>query len=186
MSTTLSIENGTLFVGEKCANNSFKMIFLNSQRVNGKGLRMKHMEIRARKKEEKRKSYKDPCKEQGKTTTRSDSDNDTESVHEDCYIEAKGNFRAFHYLLKVLHILTINLFHLYEFVNEAYLKSTMEELSFDSLGRFEDNDGILKKKKMIKVTSGIINKIRRLSHGDYMKLVSLHIRAEDGTVIHML
>ncbi|GJT40938.1 hypothetical protein Tco_0940803 [Tanacetum coccineum] len=40
---------------------------------------------------------------------------------------------------------------------------------------------------MIKVTSGKINKIGRLSHGDNNKACGVYIlELEDGTVIHML
>ncbi|GJU19960.1 hypothetical protein Tco_1153302 [Tanacetum coccineum] len=62
---------------------------------------------------------------------------------------ANGNFRAFNYLLEVLHIFDRqDLFHLYEISDEACstLEVIMEGIEL-ILWRFEDNDGILKRRK---------------------------------------
>ncbi|GKB94956.1 hypothetical protein Tco_0981093 [Tanacetum coccineum] len=75
---------------------------------------------------------------------------------------------------KVLHIFDRqDLFHLYELMMEQYSEITLERFELILWGDFK----IMMKlnlKKMIKVISGVINKIGRLSLGDYMKLVSLH------------
>ncbi|GJZ32779.1 hypothetical protein Tco_0578215 [Tanacetum coccineum] len=58
---------------------------------------------------------------------------------------ANGNFRAFNYLLEII---------------------TLEDCELILLGTFNDIDGSSTESKMIKVISGVINKIGRLSLGD--------------------
>ncbi|GJV95533.1 hypothetical protein Tco_1547110 [Tanacetum coccineum] len=56
---------------------------------------------------------------------------------------AKGNFRAFNYLMEVLHILDKqDLFHLYELIMEQYSEITLEGFELIPWG-FEDYEGIL-------------------------------------------
>ncbi|GJU85902.1 hypothetical protein Tco_1293448 [Tanacetum coccineum] len=51
---------------------------------------------------------------------------------------ANGNFRAFNYLLEVLHIFDRqDLFHLYELVMKQYSEVTMEGIELILLGRFK-------------------------------------------------
>ncbi|GKA60241.1 hypothetical protein Tco_0759648 [Tanacetum coccineum] len=66
---------------------------------------------------------------------------------------ANGNFRAFNYLLEVLHIFNRqDLFHLYDLVMKQYSEVTLEGIELILWGRFEDNDGILNRRKCMQVT----------------------------------
>ncbi|GJY58837.1 hypothetical protein Tco_0458729 [Tanacetum coccineum] len=57
---------------------------------------------------------------------------------------ANGNFRAFNYLMEVLHIFDRqDLYHLYNLMMEQYLEITLEGIDLILWGRFEYNDGIL-------------------------------------------
>ncbi|GJT13653.1 hypothetical protein Tco_0860695 [Tanacetum coccineum] len=84
---------------------------------------------------------------------------------------ANGNFRAFNYLMEVLHIFDRqDLFHLYELMMEQYLEITLEGFELILWGDLK----IMMEsstEEMIKVIFGVINKIRRLSLRDCMKLV---------------
>ncbi|GJW75446.1 hypothetical protein Tco_0134816 [Tanacetum coccineum] len=83
---------------------------------------------------------------------------------------ANGNFRAFNYLMEVLHIFDRqDLFHLYELIMEQYSEITLEGFELILWGDLK----IMMEsstKEMIKVISGVINKIGRSSLGDCMKL----------------
>ncbi|GJT24097.1 putative nucleotidyltransferase, ribonuclease H [Tanacetum coccineum] len=83
---------------------------------------------------------------------------------------ANGNFRAFNYLMEQYSEVTNVGGHI-ELILWGDLKDMMESQT--------------ESRKMIKVTSGIINKIGRLSHGDYMKLVDHEIQKVESELVRI-
>ncbi|GJR18358.1 hypothetical protein Tco_0966885 [Tanacetum coccineum] len=87
---------------------------------------------------------------------------------------ANGNFRAFNYLMEVLHIFDRqDLFHLYELIMEQYSEITLEGFELILWGdlKIMMESSMKKYDQKYNVISGVINKIGRLSLGDCMKLV---------------
>ncbi|GJR20841.1 hypothetical protein Tco_0969368 [Tanacetum coccineum] len=85
---------------------------------------------------------------------------------------ANGNFRAFNYLMEVLHIFDRqDLYHLYNLMMEQYSEITLEGIELILWGDLKIMMESSTEENGFKVISGVINKIGRLSLRDCMKLV---------------
>ncbi|GJS62474.1 hypothetical protein Tco_0657258 [Tanacetum coccineum] len=84
---------------------------------------------------------------------------------------ANGNFRAFNYLMEVLHIFDRQyLYHLYNLMMEQYSEITLEGIKLILWRDLKIMMESSTEENGFKVISGVINKIGRLSLRDCMKL----------------